>query len=403
MIPIISSIVVGQGEQTSTRSAFFMSLAYVLAMALTYTAAGVIAGVSGANLQAAFQNPWIIGVFSLVFVALAFSMFGFYELQLPSRLQSKLTEMSNRQAGGTIAGSAVMGFLSALIVGPCVAAPLAGALIYISQSGDATLGGIALFALSMGMGTPLLLIGTSAGKLLPRVGGWMNAIKAVFGVLLLGLAIWMLERVLPASITMLLWSILLIVSAVYLGALQRTEPDATGWKKLWQGTGLVLLVYGVLIMIGAFSGGRDVLQPLQATGFTGGRETQAAPIPDHALPFQQVKGLDGLNNALSRASANNQSVMLDFYADWCVSCKEMEKYTFSDPGVQAALENVMLLQTDVTPNDQQDKKLMKQFGLFGPPSILFFDKGGNEKSQHRVVGFMDAEEFRAHVMRTLNQ
>ncbi|TPW16246.1 MAG: dsbDH, partial [Halothiobacillaceae bacterium] len=240
MIPILSSIIVGQGATTSTRKAFTLSLAYVLAMALTYTVAGVIAGMTGENLQAAFQNPWILGSFSLVFVALSLSMFGFYDLQLPSSLQSRLATLSNRQSGGTVIGAAIMGFLSALIVGPCVAAPLAGALIYIGQTGDALLGGLALFALSMGMGAPLLLIGTSAGKLLPRVGDWMNAIKAVFGVLLLGVAIWMLERILPATLSLLLWALLAIVSAVYLGALRRLGPDANGWQKLWQGTGLAL-------------------------------------------------------------------------------------------------------------------------------------------------------------------
>jgi thiol:disulfide interchange protein DsbD len=220
MIPILSSIIVGQGDQLTTRKAFTMSLVYVLAMSITYTLAGVLAGLFGENLQAMFQNPWIIGTFALIFVALAFSMFGFYELQLPSGLQSKITNLSNKQEGGTLTGVAVMGFLSALIVGPCVAPPLAGALIYIGQTGDALLGGTALFAMSLGMGVPLLLLGTSAGKLLPRAGAWMDNVKAIFGVLMLGVAIWMAERILPGWMILFAWAALLIGSGVYLGALE---------------------------------------------------------------------------------------------------------------------------------------------------------------------------------------
>ncbi|RMD70192.1 MAG: protein-disulfide reductase DsbD, partial [Gammaproteobacteria bacterium] len=245
MIPILSSIIVGQGKDITTGRAFILSLVYVLAMAVTYTLAGVIAGYFGQNLQAAFQNPWVIGAFSLIFVLLALSMFGFYELQLPSSLQSRLSEISGRQKGGTLIGVAIMGFLSALIVGPCVAPPLAGALIYIGQTGDAVLGGMALFALSLGMGAPLLIVGTSAGKLLPKAGPWMDAVKAVFGVLLLAVAIWLLERILPAPLTMLAWATLFITSAVYMGALEGVS-GRSGWYRLWKGLGLVLLFYGFL-------------------------------------------------------------------------------------------------------------------------------------------------------------
>ncbi len=396
MVPILSSLIIGQGAAMTTGKAFRLSLAYVLAMALTYTVAGVLAGLFGANLQAAFQNPWIIGAFSAVFVALALSMFGFYELQLPASWQTKLSELSNRQQGGTWMGAAVMGLLSALIVGPCVAAPLAGALIYISQTGDGALGGLALFALSMGMGAPLLAVGTSAGKWLPHASGWMNTIKAVFGVMMLALAIWMLDRVVPAAVSMALLGILLVVSAVYMGATDRLMPDATGWRKLWKGTGLVAMVYGGTLIIGATAGGGDILQPLRNVSFFG---ADADPERQE-LKFTSVKGLDGFQQALNQASVAGQPVMLDFYADWCVSCKEMEHYTFSDTTVQATLAGVTLLQADVTANDEQDQALLKHFGLFGPPSILFFDNDGAERRQYRLVGFMDATDFASHVQRT---
>ena len=399
MIPILSSIIIGQGPSTTTRQAFFLSLAYVLAMALTYTVVGVIAGLSGANLQAAFQNPWVLSTFSAVFVALALSIFGFYDIQLPNSLQTKLTQISNNQKGGTLVGAAIMGFLSALIVGPCVAAPLAGALIYISQTGDGTLGGLALFALSMGMGAPLLLIGTSAGKLLPKAGGWMDAVKAVFGVMLLAVAIWMLERILPAGVTMFLWAALAIMSAVYLGALRKLQPEATGWQKLWQGTGFILLAYGVLILIGAASGGKDPLQPLASFSMNQGGNVAVAA--QRELDFKYIKGLDELNKEIETANAQGKPVMLDFYADWCVSCKEMEKYTFSDGQVQATLNNAVLLKADVTENDDMDQALMKKFGIFGPPAILFFDVQGQERKRHRVVGFMKPEVFHPHIKKAL--
>ena len=394
MIPILSSIIVGQGESITTRKAFFMSLTYVLAMALTYTVAGVIAGWFGENLQAAFQNPWVLGSFAAIFVALSLSMFGFYELQMPSALQSRLTEISNRQQGGTLVGVAIMGFLSALIVGPCVAAPLAGALIYIGQTGDAVLGGAALFALSLGMGAPLIAIGTSAGKLLPRAGGWMDAIKAVFGVLLLAVAIWMLERVIPPAVIMLLWAILLIVSAVYMKALDSLSADSSGWQKLWKGIGVVLLVLGTLQLIGAAAGGRDYMQPLKGLqlGVGGG-----AVSSEQHLAFKRIKSVDDLQGELANASKQGKLVMLDFYADWCVYCKDYEKYVFTDPRVQQALSNVVLLQADVTANDELDKALLKHVNVTAPPAILFFDTHSTEMRGYRLVGSMDADEFLAHV------
>lgn len=400
MIPILSSIIVGQGEGITTRRAFTMSLVYVLAMALTYTAAGVIAGMVGENVQAAFQNPWVLGGFAAVFVALSLSMFGFYDLQVPAALQSKITEVSNKQKGGTLTGVAVMGFLSALIVGPCVAAPLAGALIYISQTGDAVLGGIALFALSMGMGAPLIAIGTSAGKLLPKAGPWMDAIKAVFGVLLLAVAIWMLERILPVAVIMFLWGTLLIVSAVYLKALDPVDPQGSGWQKLWKGLGVILLILGTFEMIGAFAGTKDYMRPLHGIA-GGGAMVAGLPAQQQELHFKRIKSVADLEGELKQASAQGKMVMLDFYADWCIYCKDFEKYVFTDPRVIAALKDVVLLQADVTDNDEVDKALLKRVKVTAPPAILFFDTKGRELREYRLVGAMNADDFLAHLNKVL--
>ncbi|MEW8302921.1 MAG: protein-disulfide reductase DsbD [Candidatus Thiodiazotropha sp.] len=393
MIPILSGIIAGQGDKITTQKAFTLSLVYVLAMAITYTVAGILAGLFGGNLQAYFQDPWILSAFALVFVLLALSMFGFYDLQLPSSLQSRLSEASNKQRGGTLGGVAIMGFLSALIVGPCVAPPLAGALIYIGQTGDAMLGGLALFALSMGMGAPLIAIGTSAGKLLPRAGSWMDAVKAVFGVALLGVAIIMLERIIPAELAMLLWGMLFIVSAIYMGALRNLEIEASGWQKLWKGLGFVFLVYGTLMLVGAASGGKDTLQPLRGIAIVGG----SGAAGHQELAFKRIKSLDDLQREVAFASSQGRPVMLDFYADWCVSCKEMEKYTFSDPQVIDTLSNTHLLQADVTANDDVDQALLQgHFGLPGPPAIIFYGSDGQERRNYRLVGFMPAAEFSQH-------
>ncbi len=397
MIPILSGIIAGQGAGITTRKAFTLSLVYVLAMAVTYTVAGVLAGLFGSNIQAAFQNPWIIASFAAIFVALSLSMFGFYDLQLPHGLQSRLTEISNKQEGGSLIGVAIMGLLSALIVGPCVAPPLAGALIYIGQTGDAVLGGSALFAMSLGMGLPLIAIGTSAGKFLPKAGGWMDAVKAVFGVLMLAVAVWMLSRILPGTVTLALWAVLVIVSAVYMGAMERIPEDASGWRRLWKGLGVVLLVYGALMLIGVAAGGKNPMKPLAVLDVAGGGQ---ATEQAH-LDFERVADVDALEARLAQAAEAGQPVMLDYYADWCVSCKEMEEYTFSDPGVQALLDDVLLLQADVTANSAADKALLQRFDLFGPPAILFFDADGNERKNYRVVGFMKAEAFREHARKAL--
>lgn len=392
MIPILSGIIVGHGVRITTRKAFLLSTVYVLAMAATYTLVGILAGLFGANLQAFFQDPWILVAFALVFVALALSMFGFYDLQIPSTLQSRLAMLSNRQHGGTLLGAAVMGLLSALIVGPCVAPPLFGALIYISQTGDAALGGLALFALSLGMGAPLIVIGTSAGRLLPRAGVWMDAIKAVFGVVLLGIAIQLLERILPPALSMALWGLLLICSAVYMGALTHLPPGSGGWSKLWKGLGLVLLIYGALMLLGTAAGGKDTLQPLRGIALP---EASRAAEP---VSFQRIKTVADLQQAVRQTAG--RPVMLDFRADWCVSCKELERYTFSDPAVMTEMRRFLRLQADVTANDADDRALMqKTFGIPGPPAILFLTPDGVEMTRERLVGFVPADVFAAHLRR----
>ena len=399
MVPILSSIIVGQGENITTRRAFTLSLTYVLSMAVAYTAAGVAAGLfgAGANLQAAFQDPWILSVFIVMFVLLALSMFGFYDLQIPASWQTRLIQVSNRQRSGTYVGVAVMGVLSALIVGPCVAAPLAGALIYIGQTGDAMLGGMALFALSLGMGTPVLIVGTSGGRLLPRAGAWMKPVKAAFGVALLGVAIYLLERIVPEQMTLLLWAALLIIPAIYMGALDSLGTDANGWRKLWKGTGVLMAVYGAALVIGAAVGGGDLYRPLK--GLSGGLAGGGNEAP---LPFRPVKGVAGLQVALANAASQGQPAMLDFYADWCVSCKELERTTLSDPAVRAALAGAVLLRTDVTANDEHDQELLRTLRLFGPPALLFFDTNGKERPEFRVVGYIEAREFEAHVRRAVS-
>ena len=396
MVPILSGIIAGQGNNLTAMKAFWISLVYVLAMAVTYTIAGVLAGLFGQNLQAAFQNPWIISGFVLIFIALALSMFGFYELQLPGRWQTRLTEVSNRQPGGQLWGVAVMGFLSALIVGPCVAPPLMAALIVIGESGDAVLGGSALFAMSIGMGAPLILFGVSAGKLVPRAGAWMDAVKAVFGVGMLAVAIWMLERILAGGLIMLLWGALFIACGIYLGALERIEAGASGWKRLWKSLGMVLMVLGSVEIIGAAAGGDYWLRPLER--FT---QATAGASASEQVEFRRIKSLQDLDNALVQAGSSGKGAMLDFYADWCVECIRMEKNTFTDTGVQAQLGRLQLLQADVTANDVTDQELMKKFGIIGPPAILFFNRQGGEMRAYRLVGYFTPEEFMSHLQKVV--
>lgn len=387
MIPILSGIIVGQGKNITTARAFLLSFSYVLASAVTYTVFGVLAALFGSNLQTTFQQPWIIGLFSAVFVLLSLSMFGFYNLEMPKSFQSKLHDSSEKHRDGTIWGAAIMGSLSSLIVGPCVAAPLAGALIYIGQSGDALLGGSALFAMGFGMGIPLLLLGASAGKLLPKAGHWLNSTKAVFGVIMLAVAVWMLDRILPASVIMFLWALLLIIPAIYLSAIDPLPENATGWRKLWKGAGVIMLAYGLLLLIGLSIGNDNPLKPLQGLGI------KQATATEHQIPFTQITTLEDLNTAINQASAENRYVMLDFYADWCISCKEMAAYTFADPRVKEKLAGIVLLQADVTANSAEDQALLKKFNLIGPPAILFFGTDRQEKTASRVIGYQDAATF----------
>jgi thiol:disulfide interchange protein DsbD len=387
MIPILSGIIVGHGNRINTTRAFLLSLSYVVASALTYTVFGILAALFGSNLQTAFQDPWIIGLFSAIFVALSLSMFGFYHLELPKSLQVKLHNSSEIHRDGSLLGAAIMGSLSSLIVGPCVAAPLAGALIFIGQTGDAVLGGSALFALGLGMGVPLLLLGASAGKLLPKAGNWLNSTKAVFGVIMLAVAVWMLSRILPGNVIMILWAILLIFPAIYLSAVDPLPENSSGWRKLWKGLGLMMLAYGLLLLIGFSLGNSNPLKPLQGLGVS------TAQAAEPGLSFERVNSLAALETRIKQAAANHQPVMLDFYADWCISCKEMETYTFADPRVKQALKSYVLLQADVTQNSDDDKALLEKFSLIGPPAILFFGSDTQEKTANRVIGYQDAETF----------
>jgi thiol:disulfide interchange protein DsbD len=383
MIPILSGIVVGQGERITTGRALSLSLVFVLVMATTYAGMGVIAGLFGHNLQATFQNPWVLVAFAGVFVVLALSMFGFLNVQLPASWQGWLAEVSGRQRGGTWGGVAAMGFFSALIVGPCVAPPLAGALIYIGRSGDAVLGGTALFALGIGMGIPLLAIGVSAGKLLPRSGPWMEKVKAVFGVLLVGVAIWLLERLLPAPVTVLLWGLLILGAAIYLGALDRLEAARPRSAQVSRVFGLGLLVYGSVLVVGAAGGATDALRPLR----------DRAGVP--GVPFEAIKGESGLTEALARAAG--RPVVLDLYADWCVECKDLERDTFTDDAVKDRLSRLVRLRADVTANDEVDQGLLKGLGVFGPPALIFYGPDGLERRARRVVGFIGPGPFTEHL------
>ena len=396
MVPILSSIIIGQSGTPTRSRGLRLALAYSLGMALVYTLFGMAAGLAGEGLAAALQNAWVLGAFALLLAALSLSMFGLYELQLPSALQSRLSQMSGRLQGGQSLGVFLMGGLSAVIVGPCVAAPLAGALVYISQTRDVLLGGVALFAMAMGMSVPLLLVGLSAGAVLPRAGAWMERIKHFFGFMLLGVALWMIAPVLPAWATMLLLAALLLAGAVYLGAFERIEPGMTPRRAATKGAGLFLALVAALQLAGAASGGRDVLQPLahwagsavgSAANLTAGR---------NELLFQPVAGLPALDAALKGSS---RLVMLDLYAEWCVSCKEMEAFTFTDPAVKQRLGAMTLLRADVTANSIDDKALMRRYGLFGPPALLFFQGGGEELGAARVIGFQDARTFLDHLSR----
>ncbi|MDY7545765.1 protein-disulfide reductase DsbD [Glaciimonas sp. CA11.2] len=375
MVPILSSIIVGEGTKVKRRRAFVLSVAYVLGMALVYTALGVAAGLAGEGLSAALQNAWVLSAFALLMVLMSLSMFGVYQLQLPGSMQTKLSQVSDKQSSGKLVGVFVMGALSALIVGPCVAAPLAGALVYISQTRNVVIGGSALFAMAVGMSVPLLLVGISAGALLPRAGAWMESVKRFFGVLMLGVAVWMVSPVIPAAVQILCWAALGIGYGAYL-----LWHVSTSWFS--KAVGLVFAALGILQLVSVVTGGRDVLAPLAQLG----SGTQAAHTE-----FVRVKSVAELDAAL--AQTNGKPALLDFYADWCVSCKEMEKFTFTDPRVKARLNDIVLLQIDVTANNADDKAMLKRFNLFGPPGIILFDHRGKELAGGRVIGFQNADKF----------
>jgi thiol:disulfide interchange protein DsbD len=396
MLPILSAIVVGE-HATRSRAAI-VSVAYVLGMAFVYTAVGVVAGLAGQGLQAALQNAWVLGAFAVLMVALSLSMFGLYELQLPAAWRDHLTKASSKHGGGEIVGAVVMGALSALIVSPCVTPALAGALAYIAQTGNAAIGGMALFAMSIGMGVPLVLVGVGAGNLLPRAGHWLIVTKAVFGFILLAVALWIVQPVLPAWAVMIAWGGLLIGAAVFLRTFDSLPDGAGNVQRLGKVAGVVLALAGAAQLVGVAAGGRDPLQPL--SGLIRASAGASPQAEAHGVTFKRVKSIAELDAEVRNASASGRAVMLDFYADWCVSCKEMERLTFTDTRVRKALADVVLLQADVTANNADDQVLLKRFGLFGPPGTIFFDAQGRELKA-RVVGYERADTFLESLRRTI--
>jgi thiol:disulfide interchange protein DsbD len=396
MVPILSGIIAGEGDDVSPMRGFTLALSYVMGMALIYTAAGMAAAAAGLQLQATFNQPWILILFSSLFVILALGMFGMYDLQMPSSVQSKLADVSGKQKSGTMIGAFVMGALSALVVTACVAPALIAALTVMAQTGDMVRGGVALFAMSLGMGAPLLAVGAAQGKLLPKAGPWMVAIKVAFGFMMLGLAIWMLSRILPGVATMSLWAVLVFMAGVFMGGLTTLGTDATVTQKLGKGFGLIAILYGIVLFLGALTGGSNPMKPLASANFGAGGVMVAE---QKHLEFQRIKTVDDLDRELANAAAAGKTAMLDFYADWCVSCIEMEEYTFTDSTVQDVLANSIVLQADVTANDDQDQALLQRFGVFGPPTIIFFDTNGNQVRGYEVVGFMKASDFVTHIQK----
>jgi len=394
MIPILSSIIVSQGEGMNAKKGFILSLIYVLSMSIAYTMAGILAGLFGSNIQAAMQNPIVLSLFASVFVALALSMFGFFEIGLPSSIQSRLSNTSNHAGNkGGFVGVAIMGFLSALIVGPCVAPPLAGALMYIGQTGDALLGGVALFVMSLGMGAPLLLIGIGAGKFMPRPGGWMSSVSKVFGVIMLAIAIWMLSRIIPETLSMLLWALLFIISSVYLGVFEALKDEKRTWNALKKGLGVFIFIVGGSLLVGVLSGATNPLNPYE--NFTSNKVVVKGKEAVNENAFVKIHSLDELDSLIK--NSNGKKVMLDFYADWCTSCKELEHNTFSDDGVKKILGDYLLIQADVTANTKEEKELSKKFGVFGPPAMIFFDENGKSLKSKKLIGYKPAAEFIKHL------
>ncbi len=399
MVPILSGIIAGEGDNVTPMRGFTLALSYVMGMALVYTGAGIAAAAAGMQLQATFNQPWILILFSGLFVILALGMFGAYDLQMPSSIQGKLAGVSGEQKRGTMIGAFVMGALSSLIVTACVAPALIAALTVMAQTGDMLRSGSALFAMSLGMGAPLLLVGAAQGKLLPKAGPWMVAVKNAFGFMMLALAIWMLSRILPGTVTMLLWAVLVFMAGVFMGGLTTLSSESAVAQKLGKGFGFLAIIYGVILLLGSLTGGSNPMQPLASVKLGGGGTSLVQE--QHALPFKRVKTVDDLDRELAAAAVAGKTAFLDFYADWCVSCKEMEAYTFTDDAVQAALSNTVWLQADVTDNDAADQALLGRFGVFGPPTIIFFGADGQQRHGYEVVGYMEAGDFVEHLQQAL--
>jgi thiol:disulfide interchange protein DsbD len=398
MVPILSGIIAGEGDDVTPMRGFTLALSYVLGMAIVYTGAGVAAAAAGMQLQATFNQPWILILFSGLFVVLALGMFGVYELQMPSGIQNRLAGVSGKQKNGTMIGAFIMGALSALIVTACVAPALIAALTVMAQTGDMLRSGTALFAMSLGMGAPLLLVGAAQGKFLPKAGPWMVVVRNSFGFMMLGLAIWMLSRILPGDVTMLLWAVLIFMVGVFSGGLTSLAPDSTTVQKLGKGFGLLAIIYGVALLLGGLTGGSNPLKPLASINLGGGTIVVEA---EHELPFKRIKTVADLDRELAASSSAGKTAFLDFYADWCVSCKEMEAYTFTDSEVQTELANTVWLQADVTANDAADQALLERFGVFGPPTIIFFGRDGQQRNGYEVVGYMKAKDFAEHLRQAL--
>ncbi len=398
MIPILSGIIAGEGDEVTPMRGFSLALSYVLGMAIVYTGAGVAAAAAGMQLQAAFNQPWVLILFSGLFVFLALGMFGVFELQMPSSIQTRISAVSSSQKSGTTVGAFIMGGLSSLIVTACVAPVLIAALMVIAQTGDLVRGGTGLFAMSLGMGAPLLVVGAAQGKFLPKAGPWMVAVRNAFGFMMLGLAVWMLSRILPGNVTMLLWAVLVFMAGVFMGGLTTLTTDSSGPQKLGKGFGFLAIIYGIVLLLGGLTGGSNPLKPLASVNLGGGTMVAEA---EHELPFKRVKTVDDLDREVAAAASQGKTAFLDFYADWCVSCKEMEAWTFTDAEVQAELANTVWLQADVTANDELDKELLDRFGVFGPPTIIFFGADGEQRHGYEVVGYMEAKVFAEHLRQAL--
>ena len=400
LMPIISGIIAGQGKDITTRKAFGLSLTYTQAMAIVYTILGIVVALAGQSISGYFQNPAVVITAAVIFVILSLSMFGFYELQLPASLQAKLSERSNQQKKGSYVGTAIMGAISALIVSPCVTVPLIAILLVIAQSGDVLLGAVSLYGLGVGMGIPLIVIGVTGGKLLPKAGAWMDGIKATFGVAMLGVALYLVKHLLPSYLYMYGWGILAIVPGYYLFSNQLPRE---GWSKLFKGLGLVTMIYGVLLLIGGAQGQKNLLQPLGHAAAVSSPATTSKDVQQSGhLTFQRVKTLEELNAAVAEANSQGKTVMLDFFAEWCAACYEFEEKVFTDKAVISALSNTVLLQADVTENNANDIELLQAYDVLGLPSIMFFDEEGKELPSFRATGFEDARAFEQRVRAAFN-